>query len=190
MAFLQVLTRCYRRPRMLWSNIKSLEALTRSAQGGPQTDSDWQQTFLIDGEGRGVGAAQAALANFAPYVTGEYIWLLDDDDKCIRPSLVEEVKAIVSEHWPGVVMVRMDHGNGRILPDKFHWQGPPRLSYIGCSAYIVKRQLWQRFAPVFAGAEYTSDFSFIEAVYGSDPDIYWHDVVASAVQKVSLGLPE
>jgi hypothetical protein len=181
MAFLQVLTRCYRRPRLLWSNIRSLEA---------QTDSDWQQTFLVDGEGRGVGAAQAALANYAPYVTGEYVFILDDDDKLIRPTLVQEVKAIVSEHRPGVVMVRMDHGNGRILPDDGHWQREPRLSYIGCSAYIVRRGLWQRFAPVFGGAEYTSDFSFIDAIWGSAPDIYWHDVIASQVQRTSMGLPE
>ena len=181
MAFLQVLTRCYRRPRMLWSNIRSLEA---------QSDPDWQQTMLVDGEGRGVGAAQAALANFAPYVSGEYILILDDDDRLIRPTLIQELRAIVSEHHPHVIMVRMDHGNGRILPDDAHWQQEPRLSYIGCSAYIVRRSLWQRFAPVFAGAEYSSDFAFIDAVFGSDPDIYWHDVVASQVQRVSMGAVE
>ena len=182
MAFLQVLTRVYRRPKLLWSNIRSLEA---------QTDPDWQQTFLLDGEGRGVGAAQAALANFAPYVSGEYVWLLDDDDKCVRPRLVQEVKAIASEDKPDVIMVRMDHGGGRVLPDKFTWQKPPQLSYIGCSAYIVKRQLWQRFAPIFGEAEYTSDFSFISAIFErGDPDVYWFDVIASAVQRTSMGLPE
>lgn len=182
MAFLQVLTRCYRRPRMLWSNIRSLEA---------QTDPDWQQTFLLDGEGRGVGAAQAALANFAPYVTGEYILILDDDDRLIRPRLVQEVKAIASEHHPNVIMVRMDHRNGRVLPDDSHWQREPQLSYIGMSAFIVKRSVWQRHAPVFGGAKYTSDFEFIDAVFASgDPDIYWHDVIASQVQRTSMGLPE
>lgn len=181
MSFLQILTRCFRRPRMLMANLRSLEA---------QTDPDWRQSFLVDGEGRGVGLAQSALANFAPYVAGEYVWILDDDDKCIRPRLVQEVKAIVSEHQPEVIMVRMDHGNGRILPDDSHWQKPPTLSYIGCSAYIVKRQLWQRFAPVFGGAKYTSDFDFIDAIFGSDPDVYWFDVIASRVQRVSQGAPE
>jgi hypothetical protein len=181
MAFLQVLTRCYRRPRLLWSNIRSLEA---------QTDSDWQQTFLVDGEGRGVGAAQAALANYAPYVTGEWIFILDDDDKCIYADLVKDLKEIASWIDFDVVMLRMDHGNGRILPDDAHWQHPPQLSYIGCSAYIVKRQLWQRYAPVFGGAEYTSDFDFINAIFSSDPDVWWHDVIASQVQRVSMGLPE
>lgn len=181
MSFLQIITRCYRRPRMLIANIRSLEA---------QTDGDWQQTMLVDGEGRGVGAAQAALANFAPYVSGEYLWLLDDDDKCIDAHLVADLKAIDAGCKPDMVMVRMDHGNGRVLPDDAHWQKEPRLSYIGCSAYIVRRSLWQRFAPVFGGAEYTSDFAFIDAIIGSDPDIYWHDVIASQVQRVSQGAPE
>jgi hypothetical protein len=181
MAFLEVLTRVFRRPRMLLANILSLEA---------QTDPDWQQTMLVDGEGRGVGAAQASLANFAAFVTGQYVWILDDDDLCTRPRLVQEVKAIVSEHHPNVVMVRMDHRNGRVLPDDAHWQREPQLSYIGCSAYIVKRQVWQRFAPVFGEGKYTSDFDFIDAVLSSDPDIYWFDVVASRVQRVSMGAPE
>jgi hypothetical protein len=179
MAFLQVLTRVYRRPRMLWSNIRSVEA---------QTDPDWQQTFLLDGEGRGVGAAQAALANFAPYVSGEYIWVLDDDDKCFRPRLVQEVKAIAAEHHPNVIMVRMDHRR-RMLPDDSHWQREPQLSYIGCSAYIVRRSVWQRFAPAFGQAEYNSDFDFINAIFGADPDVYWYDVIASQVQWIEDGTP-
>ena len=82
-AFLQIITRVYRRPKMLMANIKSLEA---------QSDPDWEQTMIVDGEGRGVGDAQAALANFSPYVSGQYIWILDDDDLCVRPNLVMEVK--------------------------------------------------------------------------------------------------
>jgi len=181
MAFLQVLTRCYRRPRMLMHNIKSLEA---------QTDGDWQQTMLVDGEGRGVGEAQAALANVAPYVRGAYVWVLDDDDVCIMPSLVAELKAIAAEHNPDVIMVRMDHERRGILPDDGHWQKPPVHSRIGASAYIVRRQVWQRHAQAYQSAHYASDFDFIQAVFESDPEVYWHDVIASKVQRISLGEAE
>jgi hypothetical protein len=166
---------------MLLNNIKSLEA---------QSDPDWQQTMMIDGEGRGVGEAQAALANFAPYVRGQFMWCLDDDDLCIRPTLVEELKAIVAEHDPDVVMVRMDHGRRGILPDDDHWQKPPVLSWIGASAYIVRRELWQRHASRFSSAHYASDYDFISAVFASDPEVYWLDVIASKVQRISLGAPE
>jgi glycosyltransferase involved in cell wall biosynthesis len=166
---------------MLMANIGSLEA---------QTDPDWRQTMLVDGEGRGVGEAQAALANFAPYVDGDFVWILDDDDACIRPTLVEELKAIAIDHDPDVVMVRMDHGRRGILPDDGHWQQAPELSWIGASAYIVRRDVWQRFASRFSSAHYSSDFDFIDAIFGGDPQVYWLDVIASKVQRISLGTTE
>jgi hypothetical protein len=166
---------------MLRGNIKSMEA---------QSDPDWQQTMMIDGEGRGVGEAQAALANFAPYVRGEWVWVLDDDDLCIRLTLVEELKAIAADHDPDVIMTKMDHGQRGILPDDTHWQKPPVISHIGASAYIVKRQVWQRHAYAYSSAEYSSDFDFINAIFSSDPEIYWHDCIASKVQRISLGAVE
>jgi hypothetical protein len=181
MAFLQVLTRCYRRPRMLWRNIRSLEA---------QSDNDWVQTLLVDGEGRGVGQAQASLANYAPYLRGDYIWILDDDDECIDDHLVESLKSVAAAWPPDLIMVRMDHGNHRILPDDVHWHLRPVLSYVGASAYIVRRDVWQRHAPAFGSARYTSDFDFINAVFENDPDVYWHNQIASRVQQIGLGRPE
>lgn len=181
MAFLQILTRCYRRPKMLMANIRSLEA---------QTDPDWEQTLLVDGEGRGVGAAQAALANHAPYVRGAYVWVLDDDDLCIRPTLVAELKQIASSQQPAAILVRMDHKRRGVLPDDTHWQREPEHGWIGASAMIVRRDVWQRYAPAYASAHYSSDFDFISAVFGSDPDVYWHDCIASQVQRISMGAPE
>lgn len=166
---------------MLMRNIASLEA---------QTDPDWQQTMLVDCEGRGIGAAQATLANYAAYVRGAYIWCLDDDDVCIRPTLVAELKAIAQEHDPDVIMVRMDHGRRGILPDNNHWQQPPVLSWIGASAYIVRRAVWTRHAHAYSSAWYSSDFDFISAVFAADPDVYWHDCIASKVQRISMGQVE
>jgi len=180
-AFLQVVTRCYRRPAMLAANIEALEA---------QSDPDWAQTMIIDGVGLGVGAAQAELATFAPTLRGQYIWILDDDDVCTRARLVQEVKAIAAEHDPDIIMVRMDHGRRGILPDNAHWQRPPAHSWIGVSAVIVRRQLWQRHAGAFATARYDSDFDFISALFGADPEIYWHDVIAAKVQRISMGRAE
>lgn len=181
MSFLQVLTRCYQRPTLLMQNINSIAA---------QSDPDFEHTLLVDGEGRGVGAAQAALANYAAYVRGRYVWILDDDDLCVDAGLVAELKAIAAEHDPDVIMVRMDHGPRGVLPDNTHWQKPPAMSWIGCSAYIVRRELWQRHAHAFASATYNSDFDFIDAVFRGDPEIYWHDRIVSQVQRISLGAPE
>jgi glycosyltransferase involved in cell wall biosynthesis len=181
MAFLQVLTRCYRRPNLLMANIRSLEA---------QTDPDWRQTLLVDGEGRGVGAAQAALSNHAPQVRGEWIHIVDDDDRYIRPTLIAELKEIVREHEPDVIITRMDHGRRGVLPDAAHWQREPAHGHIGVSAVVVRRELFTRHAPAFASAHYASDFDFIRALFSSDPDVYWHDVIASQVQRISIGAAE
>jgi hypothetical protein len=178
--FLQVLTRCYKRPKMLLANITSLAAMV---------DPDWSQTILVDFKGRGIGWSHQNLAAHAPLLRGAYIWILDDDDLCTRPSLVSELKTIADQYDPDVIMVRMDHGQLGILPGDADWCQAPRQARIGVSAYIVKRAVWQAHAQHF-GAHYAGDFDFIAAVVASGASIYWHDVVASRVQRISNGRSE
>lgn len=182
MPFLEVLTRCYKRPRMLARNRASLEA---------QTENDWVQTLLVDRNGDGVGAAQERIGNYAPNLVGDYIWILDDDDECAWPEMVSTLKVIVAEHDPDVIMLRMDHGERGVLPGDFDWQKPPTVGRIGCSAYVVRRAVWRRHAGQWFPGRYQSDFDFIAAVY-ADPlvSVYWHDVIASRVQWIGLGRPE
>lgn len=117
--------------------------------------------------------------------------MLDDDDECICDSLVAEIKAIVAQHNPDVVFVRMDHGVGLgTLPDHDYWQRTPVEGHIGCSAFIVRKDVWQKHADAW-GARYAGDFDFINAVW-ADPEVthYWHDRTASRVQRRSLGAAE
>lgn len=182
MAFLEVITRTYQRPTMLERNRASLAR---------QTDGDWLQTILPDPVGHGIGWAQEQLASYAGYLRGDYVWILDDDDICVHYSLVEELKAIVDEHDPDVVMVRMNHGGRGTQPDDHSWRQPPVCGRIGCSAYIVRREVWQQHAPTWASAHYASDFDFIHAIFEDDEvSIYWHDVIASEVQMIGFGVPE
>ena len=115
MAFLEVVTRCYKRPKMLKHNIDSLLA---------QTCDDWQQTLIIDEEGRGVGASYLEMARYADELEGDYIWILDDDDMCIRKTLVDELRRIVIDHDPDVIMLRMNHLERGILPSS-NWKEYP-----------------------------------------------------------------
>lgn len=183
MAFLEVLTRVYKRPQMLAVNQASLDA---------QTDDDWEQTLLADEVGRGVGWSYEQLAAYADHLTGEYIWLLDDDDLCVYPTLVAELKAIAAAQDPDVVFVRMDHGERGVLPPDQFWGKPPRQGCIGCSAYIVRRAVWQVHAHVLAPGHYASDFTFIQAIWQHMPRwrFYWWDIIASRVQRISYGRPE
>lgn len=181
MAFLEVVTRCYRRPLMLQANMDSMAM---------QTDKDFIHTLLPDEIGRGVEWSYENMRDYAPQLQGDYIWILDDDDMCIRPSLIEELKEIVDDYGPGVIMLKMDHGQWGIKPSH-SWEKQPELGDIGCSAYVVNSYIWQHHAELaWKETRYQSDFDFITSIFQGGYDTRWWDIVASRVQRVSLGRPE
>lgn len=181
MPFLEVLTRTYKRPTMLTVNQASLAA---------QSDPDYIQTLLVDEVGRGIAWSYENIAAYAPHLVGDYIWVLDDDDMCVYPNLITELKEAIALCDPDVIFVRMDHGAEMgILPGK-HWGAQPQEGQIGVSAYIVRRAVWQMHAQRW-GARYAGDFDFIDAVYHSGVCAYWLDVIASSTQRGrNLGKPE
>lgn len=181
MAFLEILTRTFNaRPRMFAAHKASLAA---------QTDRDFIHTVLVDEAARGIGFATEQMAAYAPNLVGDYVWILDDDDLCILPTFVAGLKQIAILNAPDVIMVRMDHGAGRILPSA-RWGKSPRCSEIGCSAFVVRRELWQQHAGAMIPGEYVSDYKFIHSIWQARPRVYWWDVVASRVQVQSMGRPE
>lgn len=179
MAFLEVVTRSYKRPTMLARCKESLPA---------HEAGELRHTVLVDLIGHGVGWANGQLARFTPI--GKYVWLLDDDDECARPSLLRELKKIAQDEDPEVIMLRMDHGPRGVLPDDYTWGLMPVHGRIGCSAFVTRGDVWLRHRQVWAGAKYYSDYEFIRAVFQDAQHVYWHDVVASRVQRISLGMPE
>jgi hypothetical protein len=177
MPLLDVVTRCYKRPAMLRHNRASIEML------GPEA----RQTFLVDEVGRGIAWSYEQLATYEPQ--GEWVWLLDDDDLCIYPSLLYDLAEIDKLFAFDVVMVKMDR-DGHIMPDKFTWQRPPQLGHVCVSCFIVQREIWMRHRGAFVPGRYSSDYRFIDSVFCGNPQVYWLDVVASKTQKISRGEPE
>ena len=181
-AFLEVITRCCKRPKMLAKNKAAFER---------QTCQDFTQTFLVDDVGRGKVWAEDNLRAHVGSFTGAYIWLLDDDDLCTRDSLVGELKAIVEAYTPDVIMVRMDHGPLGILPPDDLWRQRPQPGRIGGSSVIVRREVWHKHGGAWREGVYHADFEFIDSLFrDNELSIYWHDVVASKVQRISWGNPE
>lgn len=175
---LQVLTRCWRRPSLLQANLKSVAALGEGVE----------QTCVVDTEGRGIGASYEALARLE--VRGQYIWILDDDDICIEPGLVGRLRELMRKR-PDVVMVRMDHGDGLgVLPGEAQWGQAPVQGGIGCSGFMVRREVWLAERDVLVPGEYASDYRFIARVFGGGYVVEWLDVVASRVQRISHGAAE
>lgn len=180
MAFLEVVTRVYRRPTMLKRNIASLRA---------QRDDDYRQMFLIDAVGRGVPAANARLAHHTP--TCGWVWVLDDDDECIYGGLIADVRRLVLAHNPPVIIVCMDHGELGVLPPVERWQKAPAHGEIGMSAFIVRRDIWMTHRAAFGNNNnYHGDYDFIAQVWRDTNDgegWLWHPVIASRVQRISRG---
>ena len=185
--FLEILTRCYKRPVMLSCNQASITG---------QTSTDWIQTLLADaadvGGLAGVIESHRRMGRYAENLIGRYIWILDDDDECIRSTLVAELVDIWKEHNPDVIMVRMEHPGGDALPDADHWRGTLfEEGDIGVSAFIVRRELWQKHAHVLIdNARYAGDYDLISAILAETDNVFWHDVVASRVQRRSMGEAE
>lgn len=179
MSTLEIVTRCYKRPVMLAANQASLAALT---------DGDWTQTLLVDHVGIGVAAANAALAGFEP--TGDYVWVLDDDDLCIYPELVYDIKMLQSGSAPDAIFVRFNHGWLGVLPMPAFWRARPECGRIGGSGVIVRRDLWMRCRDAWRTERYESDCDYLQAVYANATNIHWHDIIAGRVQRISRGAAE
>lgn len=179
MPFLTVMTRTFRRPRMLANNQRSL---------AEQTDPDFEQVILRDDIGQGVPWANERLRSAADLAAGEYVLILDDDDRVARPTLIAELKALAAGR-PGVIMTRMNHGPRGVLPLASEWGRQPARGRVGCSAPVARADLWRSCAPSF-GSTYDGDYDYIAALFAAGEPIVWHPVIATAVQQIGLGRPE
>lgn len=179
MPFLTVITRTFRRPSLLTNNQRSL---------ADQTDPDYEQIIIRDEVGRGVAWANAHMRTVGP-IRGEYVMALDDDDILVDPCLIADLKRMISVNRPAVIITRMDHGPRGILPPPDGWGHPPPRGQIGCSAPIVRVDVWQACAPAY-GESYDGDYDFIAALFAQAQPIVWHNKIVSAVQQIGLGRPE
>jgi len=167
------------RPNLVRDNFASLDA---------QTCDDWRQTLLVDDVGHSVEWANYWLGKYGPDLIGDYIWVLDDDDVCISETFVEDMKRIVAEHDPDVILCKID-ADGVIPPDEL-WRKAPEITQIGMANFVVRREVWQAHAEKF-WPRLAADFNFINDVYQSGKySIYWHDEVVMRIQQVGRGRPE
>jgi len=181
MAFLEVVTRTFgQRPGMLQRNLHSLTS---------QTDPDWTRRLVIDDAARGVAWAVGNLGTVV--ATGDYVWVLDDDDVCARATLVAELKTIAHmERWPDVIMVRALHEKFGMLPSDGNWEAAPVRGNVGTSCYVVRRDVWNAHRMAWL-ERYDGDFWWIDHLW-HEPGLrwYWHDVLAAWYPQQSVGAGE
>ena len=179
MPFLSVVTRCYKRPEMLANNTASLAR---------QTDRDFEQIFLIDDEGMGIGDANRVLMVAEP--TGDYVMVLDDDDWMINDRAVELLREATIES-PDMVIFKADHKGLGILPSKAIWEKRPLKGHIGSCDFITRRDVWEKYIHRF-GVDEGGDYAFLHAVWMDSPVVIWLDELLAGIQRPerSNGAPE
>ena len=183
MPFLSIVTRCYKRPKMLRVNILSVAT---------QTSRDWEQIFITDEEGRGILWANQSLHHNRHRVRGRYVLILDDDNCLAYNGLVEDLKKLmpISKRGPDIIMVKEDQIL-RTLPT--NWEKYPTFGHIDTGCFIVRNELWHRHIELFRQPS-GGDYAFISALFAMRDSngwlVSWFDKVAVRVQKVSRGKPE
>ncbi len=174
--FLSVITRCYKRPDMLAENVASLEG---------QADPDYEQLFIVDDVGRGVGWANKQLATTKP--TGRYVMVLDDDDMMVDDNAIALMKE-AAKNGPHIVIFKAVHSDLGVLPGPAVWQNRPIRGQIGSCDFITRRAVWEKHIEAF-GTFACGDFNFLKAIWLDSPTVVWLDRVLAGVQRISRGQP-
>ena len=123
-----------------------------------------------------------------PRIRGEYVMLLDDDDFVADGSFFLRLSEHVhANHKPPVVIVKMDMGDDRVLPEQFG--GEPVCGHIACSCYIVRKDIFVKYIESFRNS-YDGDFWFIKDVWDGGEQFTYLPIVATRVGEVSHGKHE
>lgn len=178
--FLSIITRCHpKRPTMLAFNQLSLDY---------QTDHDFEQLLIKDDsqDGRGVGWANGQLQHAEP--AGEYVLILDDDDRFIDNAAVEKLKAATIDR-PDIVIFKADHAKLGILPSPAMWGKRPVGGHIGSCDFITRVDVWREHIAAFDMPE-CGDYAFLKALWSNDIHVVWLDEKLAEVQRISKGAAE
>lgn len=166
--FLTIVTRCHRATEILTVNVGSVDA---------QTDQDMEHILLWDPiKSSSVERANKNLGKFKDLISGEWVYVLDDDDQLIYPTFVEELRKIVDQFNPSVVMVKavISELHQRLLPEPWG-SGPPVFCRVSSLNFIVRADIWKKHIHHF-GTPTAGDYNFINKVWESERfKFYWWD---------------
>lgn len=170
MPFMSFVTRCCNRVQPLERCIKSVNK---------QTSQDFEHIFLVDDTGKGYAYANAQFFRHKEKVTGDFVFLLDDDDYLIEPNFIKYIKDIVIRSSPDVIMVKMQT-EAHIFPMKNVWKKKPISGSIGTSCFVVSNKVYQRHIKAFAQS-CGGDYHFIKEVFNHNYKIYWFNKIVARI---------
>ena len=176
MPFLTILTRVHPgRPKCLQGNIKSVLA---------QTDPDVEHLLLYPPDEKGMDVIKAGpLIHWAqPKVTGQYVMMLDDDDRLATPDFVHDLKALAKDANFDMVIFRSELGDWICPPDKYWNARAIVLSNIAGPCVVVKREIYELCSDQWLRPIYASDFFYIKAAFSFSRRVFWWDYIGTETQ--------
>lgn len=130
---------------------------------------DWVQTLLVDPYGAGVPRSHVWLRTYEP--RGRFVWVLDDDDVCLVPNLLDLIDQTAT-----VTIGRMQYWRG-IAPDPETWRrmveaapAPAHAAmrrfpeHISPQCLIMTREHWLAHRGMWA-ERYDGDRPFVQRAY-------------------------
>lgn len=155
-----------------------------------QVSENFERILIEDAEGVGMLNANASFQLAKPYITADYVYLLDDDDYLIDADFTQDIERIARTFKPDIIFVKNNIINGlhdNTYPTKRVWLGSPKRGEIGGSCFIVKNWLFQKYIHLFAQPSF-GDFHFIDGIMKNESTVnYWHDKLVMRTYKVSHG---
>lgn len=158
------------------------EGFKRNQGAMNKLSGTWEQIFIKDKTGKGLHYANMSFMLASPFISGEYVYMIDDDDFINNPNMIPILKDISEKHNPDVIVFRMTIKNGAFnnhYPSPKCWrEKKPLQAHIGGSCFVVKRDLWKQNIHHFGKPRF-GDYFFLEALWRITPRIksYWCDVL-------------
>lgn len=167
--FITFVFRCTNRPAGIHRALASLQK---------QSDPDYQILCLIDDKGRGIPWANKNLKHTKQHVRGKFVYMYEDDDEFQHPDFIKDLKRIVADHEPQVIMCKALIEN-KVFPKPLVWRNKPIISQIGTPCFIVSNEVHQ--AHVHAeDVQKCGDYHFISDVWTGGYKTYWWDQVVNS----------
>ena len=183
--FLSIITRVMKdkRPEAYGAHKESIKRLE---------SKDFEELMIIDSVGYGVHEANRSLSEAIGRVSGDYVYLLDDDNFLLNPKMIDSLKKVSKKHNPDVIIFRAYIRNGKyddIYPTSHVWRKEIKACHIGGICFAVKREIFDKFIYYYDQPS-MGDFHFIDAVIKSGASVYWLDEFQAETFRVGRGKAE
>lgn len=185
MTFLSIFTPTYRRPSFLKRCVESV--CMQTLWSADPALSEIQHVIWEDRVGVGVAGMYRELANQAKRLTGEYVYILQDDDILAVDSVAERLKHFAYENSSPAVIICRNTKRGNTYP--ITWQQAPVLGFIDLGNFVVRRDVYMQHVGDF-GKEYSGDYPFIKRLWDAGYTFGWLDMLLAQAQALGLGRPE